>query len=87
MVDDGSGRVVLNWGGGLSGTKMDYAMDWPIVPKTWPLKIGITISREKVLVLEYAIFQLRKKRRHVCLVVGFHQLGHSPTLDYIFVCH
>ena len=52
----------IELGGGLSGTKMDYAMDWPIVPKTWPLKIGITISREKVLVLEYAIFQLRKKK-------------------------
>lgn len=69
----------------VSHNKNEYVMDWPIIPITWLMKIGINISREKVLVLEYTMLHLQQ-REAFRLVVSSHQLGHSPSLDYIFVC-
>ena len=45
----------------VSGSKKKYVLDWPIVPNTWPMKIGTTLSREEVLLLEDAIFQLQQR--------------------------
>jgi hypothetical protein len=38
----------------LSGSKKEYVM--PIVSNTWPLKIGTTVSREKIPTLELTMF-------------------------------
>lgn len=45
----------------VSGNKFEYVVDWLIVPNTWPLKIGINMSREKVSALEYVMFQLQQE--------------------------
>ena len=36
----------------VSGSKNKYVLDWPIVPNTWPVKIGTKLSREEILALE-----------------------------------
>ena len=36
-------------------------MDWPIVPNTWPVKIGTNLLREEVLALEDDGFQLQQR--------------------------
>ena len=43
----------------VSGSKKKYVSDWPIVPNMWPVKIGTNLSREEVLALEDAGFQLQ----------------------------
>jgi hypothetical protein len=45
----------------VSGSKKKYVLDWPIVPNTWPVKIGTNLSREEVLALEDARFQLQQR--------------------------
>jgi hypothetical protein len=45
----------------VSNNKNEYDMDRPIVLNTWPLKIGINISRERVLALEYVMFRLQER--------------------------
>lgn len=40
----------------MSGTKDKYVLDWPIVPRTWPVKIGTTLLKEEVLAFEDAEF-------------------------------
>ena len=42
----------------VSGSKKKYVLDWPMVPNMWPLKIRTNLSREEVLALEDAKFQL-----------------------------
>jgi hypothetical protein len=70
----------------MNGSKKKYVLDWPIVPNTWPVKICINLSREEVLALEDAGFQLQQ-RGHCPLVVGFQQSQLSPSLARIFLCH
>ena len=36
-------------------------LEWPVVPNTWPVKIGTNLSRHEVLALEDAGFQLQKR--------------------------
>ena len=43
----------------MSGSKKKYVLDWPVVPNTWPMKIGTNLLREEVLALEDAGFQLQ----------------------------
>ena len=45
----------------VSDTKKTYVLDWPTVPNTWPVKMGTNLSREEVLALEDAEFQLQQK--------------------------
>jgi len=45
----------------VSGSKKKYVLDWPIVPNTWSVKIGTNLSREEVLALAYARFQLQQR--------------------------
>ena len=45
----------------ISGTKMKYVLDWPTVSNTWPVKMGTNLSREEVLALEDARFQLQQR--------------------------
>ena len=42
----------------MSGNKKKYVLHWPIVPNTWPVKIGTDLLREEVLALENVGFQL-----------------------------
>ena len=42
----------------VSDTKKKYVLDWPIEPNTWPVKMGTNLSRDEVLALEDAGFQL-----------------------------
>lgn len=46
----------------VSDNKIEYVMDWPKIPNTWPKRIRINISWDKVLAQEYAMFQLQKKK-------------------------
>ena len=64
--------------------KNKYILDWPIVPSTWPMKIGTNLLREEVLVLEDDKSRLHR-RRHFCCVIGFRRLWHSQSLGCIFV--
>ena len=41
----------------ISGSKK-YMLDWPLLPGTWPVKIGTNLSRDKVLALKDIGFQL-----------------------------
>ena len=43
----------------VSGTRKEYVLDSPIVPNTWPMKTSTNLSREEVLALEDARFQLQ----------------------------
>ena len=45
----------------MSGNNKKYVLDWPIVSNMWPVKIGTNLSRDEVLVLEDAGFQLQQK--------------------------
>ena len=36
-------------------------LDWPTMPNTWPVKMGTNLSREEVLALEDADFQLQER--------------------------
>ena len=38
-----------------------YVLDWPIVPKTWPVKINSNVSKEEVVAFEDAGFQLQQR--------------------------
>ena len=70
----------------MSGSQRKYVLDWPIVPSTWLVKIGINLSWKKMLALEDSGPNW-SKGTHFCLVVGSQQLEHSPFLNCIFVCH
>lgn len=41
----------------VSDNKIEYVMDWPTVPNTWPMRIRKNISWDKVLAQEFAMFQ------------------------------
>ena len=43
----------------VKSSKKKYVVNWPIVPNTWWMKICINLSREEVLALEDARFQLQ----------------------------
>ena len=45
----------------MSGSKKKCVLDWPIVSNTWPVKIGTSLSRDEVLALEDAGFQLQQR--------------------------
>jgi hypothetical protein len=45
----------------VSGNKKKYALDWPIVPNTWPVKIDTNLSREEVLIFKDIGFQLQQR--------------------------
>jgi hypothetical protein len=45
----------------VNGSKKKYVLDWPVVPHTWPVKIGTNLSRHEVLALEDAGFQLQQR--------------------------
>jgi hypothetical protein len=45
----------------VNGIKNKYVLDWPIIPNTWPVKIGTNLSREEVLALEDVGFQLQQR--------------------------
>ena len=45
----------------VSCTKKKYVLDWPTVPNTWPVKMDTNLSREEVLALEDAGFQLQQR--------------------------
>ena len=49
----------------------------------WQVKIGTDISRDDVLVLEDAMFQLQQREGHFRLVVVPRQLGHSPYFNLV----
>ena len=42
------------------GGKKKYVVYWPTIPKTWLVKIGMNLSKEKVFALEDAGFQLQQ---------------------------
>lgn len=43
------------------GTKRPFVLHWPPVPITWPVKFGTNLTREEVLKLEDAGFQLQQQ--------------------------
>ena len=45
----------------VSGNKTKYVLDRPIVPNTWPVKIGTNLSRDEVLALVDVGFQLQQR--------------------------
>ena len=45
----------------VSGNKKMYVLDWPVVPNTWPVKIGTNLSRQEVLALKDVGFQLQQR--------------------------
>ena len=45
----------------MSGTKKKHVLDWPIVPSTWPVKIGTDLSKKEALALEDVGFQLQQR--------------------------
>ena len=45
----------------VTGNKEKYVLDWPIVPNTWPIKIGTNLSRKEILAFEDARFQLQQR--------------------------
>ena len=62
--------------GCVSGTKKKYVLDWPIVFNTWPMKMGTNLSREEVLALDEAGFQLQQRE---ALSPGY-RLSTIPTI-------
>ena len=45
----------------VSGNKKAWILDWPAIPRTWPVKVGTNLSREEVFALEDAGFQLQQR--------------------------
>ena len=45
----------------VNGSKKKYMLDWPIIFNTWHVKIGTNLSRQEVLALEGARFQLQQR--------------------------
>ena len=45
----------------VSSSKKKYVLDLPILPNTWPVKIGTNLLREEILALEDAGFQLQQR--------------------------
>lgn len=45
----------------ISGNKKKYALDWPMVPNMWLVKIGTNVLREEVLLKKDAKFQLLQR--------------------------
>ena len=70
----------------VSGTKKKYVLDWPIVPNTWPMKMGTYLSREEVLALKDVGFQLQEKKA----LSPRRRFSTIPTISILrshFVCH
>ena len=44
----------------VSGNKKKYVLHWLAVPSIWPMKISTNLSRQEVLALEDAGFQLKQ---------------------------
>jgi hypothetical protein len=57
----------------VNGIKNKYVLDWPIIPNTWPVKIGTNLSREEVLALEDVGFQLQQREFRKTM-------HHNPTV-------
>jgi hypothetical protein len=45
----------------VNDSKKKYVLDWPIVPNTWLVKISTNLSKDEVLALEDAGFQLQQR--------------------------
>ena len=45
----------------VSGNKKPWVLDWPAIPRTWPVKLGTNLTREEVFALEDAGFQLQQR--------------------------
>ena len=45
----------------VSGNKKAWVLDWPAIPRTWPVKLGTNLTQEEVLALEDAGFQLQQR--------------------------
>ena len=45
----------------VKGSKKPFVLHWPAVPQSWPVKIGTTLTRQEVLDLEDAGFQLQQR--------------------------
>ena len=70
----------------VSDNTKKYVLDWPIVPNKWRMKIGINLSRKKILMLEDARFQLQQME----VMSPHHMLSIITTLSIprlYFVCH
>ena len=57
-----------------------FVLDWPLVPNTWPVKIGTNLLRKKVLALEYVGFQLQQ-RKALCSCRMFSKVAICPSLS------
>ena len=71
----------------VNGSMNNYLLDWPIVPNTWPVKIGTNLSKEDVLTFEGAGFQLQQREAlsHRCrlstITTTYHRL-YDWTYDF-----
>ena len=45
----------------VSGNKKPWVLDWPAIPRTWPVKLGTNLSQKEVFALEDAGFQLQQR--------------------------
>ena len=45
----------------VSGNKKSWVLDWPAIPRIWPVKVGTNLTREEVFALEDAGFQLQQR--------------------------
>jgi hypothetical protein len=45
----------------VKGTKRKWVIDWPEVPKVWPVLTGTNLSREETLLLQHAGFCLQER--------------------------
>ena len=45
----------------VSENKKKYVLDWHVVPRIWPMKIGTNLSRQEISALEDVEFQLQRK--------------------------
>ena len=67
----------------VSGNKNEYLMDCPIVLNACLLKIGINISRENVLAVEYAMYELHQRKTFLpCCRLS--AIGTFPITSYHF---
>jgi hypothetical protein len=63
-----------------------YVLDRHVVINIWLVKIGTNLSKQEILTLEDARFQLHQKEASF-LTIGFRQLRCSQSLRWIFMCH
>ena len=45
----------------VKGTKQRWVLDWPEVPKVWPVLSGTNLNREETLLLQHARFRLQER--------------------------